>query len=322
MSALADWHLTPDQPRAELDRGGVVIDFPKQSVPTASSSGTIVDTTFGAVEAKRSPTTMDAAAYEALWTVSNAVSSDAYKWVTTANDFYRTNVAGMRVHFAPETLLNETNDILWSGYVGAFGEPVATTSELWFDPLAFAPVNVDREGAYRRAVVQLGNTRDALLSEYSAVLDVAAAPHSQAEPKDVVDALTREYGVSQLVIAQALGVTATAVRKWRRGETATPSNRGRLARFAALVELLDDAEVHDPAGWLGIPVSDRSTLRPLDMFVAGRPELVLLLASRIDEPRTVLDLFDPSWADTYSVDEEYEVVQHGDGSRSAVPRRV
>jgi hypothetical protein len=40
----------------------------------------------------------------------------------------------------------------------------------------------------------------------------------------------------------------------------------------------------------------------------------------VDEPREVLDLFDPEWGQHYGIDEEYEVIEHADGSRSAVPR--
>lgn len=310
-----------DQHHADVDRGGVVLDFPKRGLPTASSSGTVVDRTFDNLGLGVVTPNPDAAAYEALWTLSKTVASDAYNWVTTANDFNRTNVSGMRVHVMPETFLNATNDIVWSGYLGNFGAEANSAAGVWIEPLTVGPVNVDREVVYRRAIATADRARESLLNEYSAQLDAAAARYSQSEPKEVVDVLTRTHGVSQLVIAQALGVSPTAVRKWRRGEPATPSHRGRLARLAALVELLHDLEVHDPAGWLCIPVSDRSTLRPLDIFVANRPELVLLLASRIDQPRAVLDLFDPEWAEKFGIDEEYEIIEHADGSRSAVPRR-
>ncbi len=323
--AVADDPFVGARRHAELDRGGVLLEFPRKSAPTASSSGTVVDalaSTFGSGGSESAPT-LNAAAYEALSAWSNALTSDSHKWVTTANDFNRANVAGMRVYVSPEAVANATNDVLWSGYFGFGGSNASAwrTSDAWFEPLAISPVNVDREVLYRRAALSLDRSRENLLEGYLRQLDASTAPHAQAEPGDVVDSLTREHGVGQLVIAQALGVSPTAVRKWRRREAATPGHRGRLARFAGLIDLLDESGVHDPGGWLCIPVSDRGTLRPLEMFSAGRADLVLLLASQIDEPHDVLDLFDPRWRENFGVDEEYDVIEHADGSRSAVPRR-
>jgi hypothetical protein len=183
----------------------------------------------------------------------------------------------------------------------------------WIRP---EPVNV-----YRAARSYVDQSRYAALTDIRQRLDNARAAYAQRAPRDVAADLITEIGVGQLVTARAVGVTPTAVRKWQRGESARPEHRDGLARVAALFSMLLEVGVHDPAGWIDIPISDESTLTPLDLFVRGRGDLAVLLGAIRSDPQEILDDFDASWRTTYAPDPDYEVVRLSDGSRSAVPRQ-
>jgi transcriptional regulator with XRE-family HTH domain len=199
-------------------------------------------------------------------------------------------------------------------------QPNAESVVEYLIPTDPTPVNVDPVAEYRTARrVAAEGQRDAL-AHISKNLDATTAVYAQDAPQDVIRRLT-DLGVSQLSIARALGVTPTAVRKWRRGETAKSDHRARLARFAAMYSLLTETGLHDPAGWLDIPISRESTLTPLELFISGRADITVLLGARLLEPQEALDGFDPEWRQTYPVDPDYEVVMLQDGSRSAVPRK-
>ncbi len=202
--------------------------------------------------------------------------------------------------------------------VGTTTDPPYVTEHL--TPTMGRPVNVRPVSAYREARRAAVGAREQALSEIGKRLDAAKAGYAQTSPQDVIRFIDT-LGVGQLVTARALGVSPTAVRKWRRGEAARAEHRGRLASFAAMCDLLTEMGLHDPAGWLDIPISGKSTLTPLDLFAAGRSELAVLLGSRLADPQEALDTFDPEWRERYPVDADYEVVTLRDGSRSAMPRR-
>jgi hypothetical protein len=180
--------------------------------------------------------------------------------------------------------------------------------------------NVDPVASYQSVKRTVTRARDEALAEFRRRLDVVAATYAQMPPRDVVLYLTESLGLGQLTTARAVDVSPTAIRKWRRGDSPRPERRAQLAQFAALCDVLTESGVHDPASWLDIPVSAESTVTKLDLFVAGRGDLVLLLASGLSEPQETLDLFVPDWRDRFPTDAEYEVITLDDGSRAVVPR--
>jgi hypothetical protein len=185
----------------------------------------------------------------------------------------------------------------------------------------FQPVNLPPITAYRSARRRVEQSREAALADIRRRLDKAKAAYTQRSPREVATELGDELGLGQLVTARAVGVTPTAVRKWRRGEPARPEHRDRLSQLAALCSLLMEVGLHDPAGWIDIPISGESTLTPLDLFAGRRADLVVLLGSGLSDPQETLDAFDPSWRTAFPPDRDYEVVTLTDGSRSVVPRR-
>jgi hypothetical protein len=188
-------------------------------------------------------------------------------------------------------------------------------------PATVAPVNLDPVAQYRRARQSAKRASDDALDEIRRRLDKVKSEHAQSSPRDVLTFLADDLGVGQLTTARAVGVTPTAVRKWSRGDTAKPEHRGRLASFAAFCSLLMEMGLHDPAGWIDIPISDQSTLTPLDLFTAGQPDLAVLLGAGLADPQETLDAFDANWRESYAPDPDYEVIALADGTRSAVPRR-
>lgn len=182
-------------------------------------------------------------------------------------------------------------------------------------------VNVGPLTTYRSVLNQVKQGRDSILHDVRRRLDRARASYAQRAPREVATELGDERGVGQLAIARALGVTPTAVRKWRRGEPARAEHRDQLAKLAALMSLLSEVGLHDPASWIDIPVSTDSTLKPLDLFVSGRSDLVVLLAAGLIDPQDALDEFAPAWREAFAPDPDYEVVRLSDGSRSVVARK-
>lgn len=129
-------------------------------------------------------------------------------------------------------------------------------------------------------------------------------------------ALLESLGFSWRDIARCVGVTVPAVRKWRRGESASGGNRLRLAEFVALCDLLGgEHHVVDVAGWFEVPVLPGIPVTPLDLYESRRTDLVLdHAANHVADPSRILDEFDPDWRSRYHSD--YEVFLAEDGQPS------
>jgi transcriptional regulator with XRE-family HTH domain len=188
-------------------------------------------------------------------------------------------------------------------------------------PFNYPSTDPTATGRFRSVVAEITKAQAQALAEIRKDLDTARSALSRRSPADLVTELTEDRGLGQLVVSKALGVSPTAVRKWRRGESASPEHRQVLARLAALCITLDELDLHDPSGWLEMAISDDSDLTPVDVFAAGRSDLVASFAAGVMDPHEVLDEFDPNWRVTAPLG-EYKLIQHSDGSRSAVPRET
>lgn len=104
-----------------------------------------------------------------------------------------------------------------------------------------------------------------------------------------------DAGMSWAEIAAVAEVTPAAVRKWRRGGDAAGTKRMAVAQLLALLEMLGELLVAEPAAYLISPVVPETTVTVLDVFRAGRHDLVLDLACQRKPATAVLDEFEPAW---------------------------
>jgi hypothetical protein len=139
---------------------------------------------------------------------------------------------------------------------------------------------------------------------------------------DLLDALADELLFPWSLLARVVGVSPTAVRKWRRGETVTPGHHQRLAEFLAFSRTLQhrDPRIDDVPRWFEMPVDSRSDISRLDLFLSGsRTGLLDLAAAR----RTGEDLLDEEaqgWRERAATTRRFGVLVHEDGTTSLVPR--
>lgn len=137
---------------------------------------------------------------------------------------------------------------------------------------------------------------------------------------ELLEELTGNRGMGWSDIADVLGVSVSAIRKWRRGGDASPGSRVKLAQFAALLDVLEEkAPISDPAGWmeLTLPIAAGYFIRPLDLYLDGHIDALMDLAESRLEAYQVLDQVRPNWRDDRSA---FEVFQDVDGARSIRPR--
>lgn len=133
--------------------------------------------------------------------------------------------------------------------------------------------------------------------------------------------LAEQRGLAWSTIATVVGVSVSALRKWRRGGAASPDNRRGLAQLAALLDLIEEYQIDDPASWLEMPLELPAgyRVRPVDLYRDGHIAAILDLASmRETDPARVLDQVRPGWRDQRS---DWEVVDAPDGFK-AIQRRT
>lgn len=126
-----------------------------------------------------------------------------------------------------------------------------------------------------------------------------------------------DAGLSWAEIAAVAEVTPAAVRKWRRGGDAAGAKRMAVAQLLALMEMLGQLAVAEPAAYLISPVLPETTVTALEVFRGGRHDLVLDLATQRKTASAVLDEFRPSWRTSSA--RRFVVAEGADGERALVP---
>ncbi|MGA7136022.1 MAG: transcriptional regulator [Mycobacterium sp.] len=148
-------------------------------------------------------------------------------------------------------------------------------------------------------------------------LDRQTSLHAKQASNQALNRLSDE-GFAWRDIARVLRVTVPAITKWRKGAGVSGQNRLAIARLSALLDMLADRSISEPASWLEMPLLDGVALTGLDLLVAGRYDLVLELAGAHPGDRTaesVLDEFDSGWRATF-VDTKFESFIADDGAVS------
>ena len=145
-------------------------------------------------------------------------------------------------------------------------------------------------------------------------LDERSKAKVRASGATLLRELSAGRGLSWTDIARLVGVSSSAIRKWRAAEEPSGTNRLALARLAAFLDLLEEFSIEDPAGWMAVPIAEGFTLLPLDLYIGGRPDLLLEYVGQRRSTVDVLHLFDPAWREHYQSD--YQVVHADDGAVS------
>ena len=132
----------------------------------------------------------------------------------------------------------------------------------------------------------------------------------------LLEELTVERGMGWSDIAEVVGVSISAIRKWRKGGTASSESRKGLARIAALLDVLEEKGlVQDPAAWIemDLPLDPGYFIRSLDLYLEGHTSALIDLAEQRQSVTQVLDEVRPDWRDNRS---DFEVFVDSDGERS------
>jgi hypothetical protein len=150
-------------------------------------------------------------------------------------------------------------------------------------------------------------------------LELLARDRAREDVSALLHGLSARRGLGWSDIARLVGVSVQAIRKWRQSGPVTGENRLAVDRLAALLDLLEQVPVSDPAGWLEIPLIPGYSLRHADLYQQGRADLLFDLAHlRISAEEAMAEL-SPDWRERFR--NEHEVFDAGDGQLS-IRRRV
>jgi len=196
-------------------------------------------------------------------------------------------------------------------------DTTATSSVRHIVPMPQTMTSMVREVAGLRDQVEATNAKVTELDRQINASDLDRRTHFKVREGviPILEQLATERGMSWSVIALTLGVSVQAVRKWRKGAPATGENRMALAKLAAFVDLLGELRIDDPVSWLEVPLVPGYALRGLDLYAAGKIELLLEWAGmRIDSAEHLLDSVDPDWRTKHRL--AYETFEAPDGNLS------
>jgi transcriptional regulator with XRE-family HTH domain len=133
----------------------------------------------------------------------------------------------------------------------------------------------------------------------------------------LLNELAVDRGMSWSDIANLVGVTVAAVRKWRTGGDSNADRRLALARLSAFLDVLEKhCAIEDPAQWLEVPLSlgREYVVRPIDLYKEDHASSVLEIASQRRSAQAVLDEIDPDWRTTRR--REFETYDASDGQKA------
>lgn len=139
---------------------------------------------------------------------------------------------------------------------------------------------------------------------------------SKRSVANLLEELAGSRGMGWSDIAEIVGVSVSAVRKWRKGGDASPESRSKLARIAALLDVLEEKGViEDPAAWMEMDFTLEAgySVRPLDLYLEGHVTELVELAEQRQTTAEVLDQVRPNWRQSRS---DFEVFLDVDGERS------
>lgn len=174
---------------------------------------------------------------------------------------------------------------------------------------------------YRRSAELHGQTRDTRRTAHMVELESKTVERARCAPMHALEQVA-DYGFAWRDIARVVGVSVPAITKWRKGAGVTGENRLKIARLLALIDMLSDRFIDEPASWLEMPIKAGVGITRMDLLERGRYDLVLALASTHTGDGTVeyvLNETDQDWRETF-VDNAFESYVAEDGVISIRPK--
>ena len=145
-------------------------------------------------------------------------------------------------------------------------------------------------------------------------LELRTRARSKESPSELLNGLA-EHGFSWTGIARLLGVSTSAIRKWRRGEDISGSNRYALSRLTAFADMLEKSfGIADIASWLEMPLAEPYEVSGIDVYADfdnGWETLTHIAIWPVDLP-SLFDQEIDGWRDLYA-GSDYEVSHDSDG---------
>lgn len=177
----------------------------------------------------------------------------------------------------------------------------------------------DQIGFTRSAVGVLHDQVDDLHQQIRSALLTARTERVKESATQLLEELA-DLGFAWRHIARMVGVSVPAVQKWRRGEKMSPENQDKAATLLATCDLIRTSFfVDDVASWFEIRILPSAPVTPMDLYAAGRIDLLLDWVSQHEtDPERVLSLFQPSWRESYRSD--FEVFEAADGELALRPK--
>jgi hypothetical protein len=173
-------------------------------------------------------------------------------------------------------------------------------------------------GDRRQASVHISDVRDRHQRSQLDEWGIRTQSRGRASMKDLLEELA-DLGFAWRDVARLVGVSVPAVQKWRRGEGATGENRRGVAGLLAACDLIaEHYQVAEVASWFEMPVRADAPVTPIDLWAAGRHNLVFEYGSSHDTPEGILTQWDPEWRERYRSD--FEVFEAGDGQLAIRPQ--
>lgn len=129
--------------------------------------------------------------------------------------------------------------------------------------------------------------------------------------KELLRRLTVEFGMSWSGIAFAIGISVQSIRKWRQGASISNDNKMALAKVVAVLDILNEEQIEDPASWFELPILEGYSPRHLDLLPGKQYGPLLELAYSYREPQEVLHSINPNWEIEFRLEHEVFIAEDG-----------
>lgn len=142
----------------------------------------------------------------------------------------------------------------------------------------------------------------------------AAAKSRHGVPR-LLSELAVDRGMAWSDIARLVGVSVSAVRKWRGSGAASAEHRMALAQLAAFLDILQEYAIDDPAQWMEMPLPLPAgyVITPIDLYWRGELAALLEYASQRLGAEQALDRIDSAWREKRS---DFESYTASDGAKA------